>query len=150
MIVNIVHATDLALVFYPLGPYLLDLNPLFALYLLGYKIHTLQMMSETFDLLNLNYLIKQNSSFKISKLCNIGLPRYRNYKIRICGKDSVPLDSIASYFTFYFSFIYFIYNIDLLLAIELTEIIRNCENFVWNYKHDDRDLSFCQIFLTFL
>ena len=45
----------------------------------------------TFDILNLDYLIWQNSQFEISKVYNIGLQKYRVFKIRVCGKDSITL-----------------------------------------------------------
>ena len=30
----------------------------------------------------------------MSKVYNVGIQRYRDYKIRVCGKDSIPLHSI--------------------------------------------------------
>ena len=35
--------------------------------------------------------MQQNSKFEISKVYNIGLQRCRNYKIRVCVKDSTSL-----------------------------------------------------------
>ena len=29
--------------------------------------------------------------FEISKICDIEFQRYRDYKFRVCGKDSIPL-----------------------------------------------------------
>ena len=45
----------------------------------------------TFDISNLDYLIYKNSEFEISKVYDIGLQSYNDWKIRVCDKDSIPL-----------------------------------------------------------
>ena len=42
------------------------------------------------------HLILQNSQFEISKVCNIWFQRYSDQKIRVCGKDSIPLQLIKN------------------------------------------------------
>ena len=39
----------------------------------------------------LRILLDQEYRFEISKIYDIGFNRYRDYKIRVCGKDSIPL-----------------------------------------------------------
>ena len=48
-------------------------------------------MLQTLDISNFDYLIKQKSKFEISKVCNIGLLRYRDLKTIVCSKDSISL-----------------------------------------------------------
>ena len=48
-------------------------------------------MVEDFDI---SYIL-QNSQLKILKVLDIGLQKYRDYKFRICGKDSTPLPKIC-------------------------------------------------------
>ena len=45
------------------------------------------LMVETFDISNLCYVMEQNLQFEISKVYDIGIQRYRDQKIRVCGKD---------------------------------------------------------------
>jgi len=40
-------------------------------------------------------LISLNSQFEISKVNHFVLQRYKNLKIRVCGKDSIPLRQIG-------------------------------------------------------
>ena len=47
-------------------------------------------MAQTFDILSLDYLILDNLNFETSKVHDIGLQRYKDYKIRVGGKNSVP------------------------------------------------------------
>jgi hypothetical protein len=52
---------------------------------------SLQLDSVKCDISNSNYLIYQNSyMFEISKVYEIGLQRYNNRKILLCGKDLIP------------------------------------------------------------
>ena len=44
----------------------------------------------------IEYLIRQNYKFEISKVYDIGLQRYRYYIIRVCGKNSVPQQFLMS------------------------------------------------------
>ena len=53
-------------------------------------------MVYTFDVSNINYFSNQISYFKIVKVYNIRLQRYRDKKVRIRGKDLIPL-----YFSIY-------------------------------------------------
>ena len=41
------------------------------------------------NVVNLRYF-KLWILFEISKICDIGFQRYRDYKFRVCGKDSIP------------------------------------------------------------
>ena len=52
----------------------------------------MQLMVYTFDISILYNLIQQYAKFEISKVYNIRLQRYRDQKIRVCGKDSVSLN----------------------------------------------------------
>ena len=49
-------------------------------------------MVYTFDISNLDYLSQLQNlyMFEISKVYDIGLQRSRYWKIRVCGKDSIP------------------------------------------------------------
>ena len=49
-------------------------------------------MVKTFYISNLDYLIKQNSQFEISKVYYIGLQRNRDQKIIVCCKNSIPFN----------------------------------------------------------
>ena len=40
--------------------------------------------------------MQQDSQFEISKFYDTGLQRYRNYKIRVCCKDSIPLEALCN------------------------------------------------------
>ena len=40
---------------------------------------------------NFDNLILENSQLEISKIYDIGSQRYWDLKIRVCGKDSIPL-----------------------------------------------------------
>ena len=44
-------------------------------------------MVYSFHILNLRLVYLSEFIFKISKIYNIGLQRYRNQKFRVCGKD---------------------------------------------------------------
>ena len=47
---------------------------------------------QSFDIsLHLDYLIQQNSYLEISKVYDIGLQRYGDYKIRVCDKLPIHL-----------------------------------------------------------
>ena len=39
----------------------------------------------------MNSVRSNNISIEISKIYDIGFLRYKDYKIRVCGKDSIPL-----------------------------------------------------------
>ena len=39
-------------------------------------------------------MIIQNSQFEISKGINIGMKKYRDQKIKVCGKDSILFQEI--------------------------------------------------------
>ena len=36
--------------------------------------------------------VRSNNKFEISKICDIGFQRYRDFKFIVCGKDSIPLE----------------------------------------------------------
>ena len=38
------------------------------------------------------FKLRLSNLTEISKVYEIGLQRYRNYKIKTCGKDSIPLE----------------------------------------------------------
>ena len=47
-----------------------------------------------FNISNIDYLIYQKLEFEIFKVFNIWLQRYWDYKIRVCGNDSIPFYNI--------------------------------------------------------
>ena len=47
-------------------------------------------MVYAFNISNLDYLIYQNSKFEISKVFDIGWQIYKDKKIKVFGKDSIP------------------------------------------------------------
>ena len=51
-------------------------------------------MMHTFHISNLHYFIHRNSQFEISTVYDIGFERNWDLKIRVCGKDSIPLTKI--------------------------------------------------------
>ena len=57
------------------------------------KYHILEHIYklETLDISNYEFCYIKQYKFEISKFYDIGFQRYRGYKIRVCGKDSISL-----------------------------------------------------------
>ena len=55
-------------------------------------LHICNLMLQTFEVSNLEFLINRIHSLKISKIYFIGLQRFRGWKIWICGNKSFLFD----------------------------------------------------------